>query len=65
MGKEASMSILEIEQADASRLVVGPGMAGTLMTPEEFDAIDEVDAVVSGIRASTGQPSGSGRPMAK
>jgi Uma2 family endonuclease len=37
------MSILEIEHPEETRLVLGPALAGTLMTPEEFDAADEVD----------------------
>ena len=36
------MSILEIGNAPGSGLIFGPGLAGTLMTPDEFDAIDEV-----------------------
>src|SRR5262249_14009392 len=32
-----SMSTIELEQED----VVGPAMAGTLMSPEEFDAIED------------------------
>jgi Uma2 family endonuclease len=37
------MSTIDLEQAETTKLVLGPGLAGTLMTPEEFDAVDEVD----------------------
>jgi Uma2 family endonuclease len=37
------MSVAEIEQPGKTMLVLGPGLAGTLMTPEEFRAADEVD----------------------
>jgi hypothetical protein len=43
-GREAGMSILEIGNAPGSGLMFGPGLAGTLMIPDEFDAIDEVGA---------------------
>jgi len=37
------MSILEIENTDAPMVVLGPGLAGTLMSPEEFDEAEQVD----------------------
>ena len=37
------MSTIDLEQAETTKLVLGPGLAGTLMTPDEFDAVDEVD----------------------
>lgn len=37
------MSVLEIVHPEEAQLVLGPGLAGALMTPQEFDAIDEVD----------------------
>ena len=37
------MSVVSIENPDASKLILGLGLAGMLMTPEEFDAIDEAD----------------------
>ncbi len=37
------MGVVEIEQPDATRLVLGPGLVGTLMTPDEFHDADEVD----------------------
>ena len=37
------MSILDLKQAETTKLVLGPGLAGTLMTCDEFDAADEVD----------------------
>jgi Uma2 family endonuclease len=37
------MSVVEIEQPEETRLVLGPELAGTLMTPDEFHAVDEVD----------------------
>jgi hypothetical protein len=37
------MGVVEIEQPEATRLVLGPGLAGTLMTPAEFHDADEVD----------------------
>ena len=37
------MSVVEIEQPEETRLVLGPELAGTLMTPDEFHDADEVD----------------------
>jgi Uma2 family endonuclease len=37
------MGVVEIEQPEATRLVLGPELAGTLMTPDEFHDADEVD----------------------
>ena len=37
------MSILEVDRPEAKVLVLGPALAGTLMTPEEFDRAEEVD----------------------
>jgi Uma2 family endonuclease len=37
------MSILEIENPEATALVLGPGLAGTLMSVEEFDAARNID----------------------
>jgi Uma2 family endonuclease len=37
------MSILEVDRPEAKVLVLGPGLAGTLMTPEEFDHAGEAD----------------------
>jgi Uma2 family endonuclease len=37
------MSVLTIDDAGARALVLGPGLAGTLMSPEEFDNIDDAD----------------------
>ena len=37
------MGVVEIEQPEATRLILGPGLAGTLMTPDEFHNADEVD----------------------
>jgi len=37
------MSILEIDNPGATALVLGPGLAGTLMSPEEFDEAEDVD----------------------
>jgi Uma2 family endonuclease len=37
------MSTIDLEQAETTKLVLGPGLAGTLMTADEFDAVDEVD----------------------
>ena len=37
------MGVVEIEQPEETRLVLGPELAGTLMTPDEFHDADEVD----------------------
>ena len=37
------MGVVEVEQPEKTRLVLGPGLAGTLMTPDEFHDADEVD----------------------
>jgi len=37
------MSILEIDNPEAPTLVLGPGLAGTLMSPDEFDEASQVD----------------------
>ncbi|MBV8196014.1 MAG: hypothetical protein JOY80_10880, partial [Candidatus Dormibacteraeota bacterium] len=37
------MGVVEIEQPEETKLVLGPGLAGTLMTPDEFHAANEVD----------------------
>lgn len=37
------MSILELDQPEAKPLILGPALAGTLMTPEEFDQAGEAD----------------------
>lgn len=37
------MSILEVDRPESKVLVLGPGLAGTLMTPEEFDHAEEAD----------------------
>jgi len=37
------MGVVEIEQPETTRLVLGPDLAGTLMTPGEFHDADEVD----------------------
>ncbi len=37
------MSILEVDRPEANVLVLGPGLAGTLMTPEEFDRAEAAD----------------------
>jgi Uma2 family endonuclease len=37
------MSILTIDDARARALVLGPGLAGTLMSADEFDNVDDAD----------------------
>ena len=37
------MSVVEIERPNKTRLVLGPGLAGTLMTPDEFNDAEDVD----------------------
>ena len=37
------MSILEVDDLEAKSLRLGPGLAGTLMSPEEFDGADEAE----------------------
>jgi len=37
------MGVVETEQTEATRLVLGPELAGTLMTPGEFHDANEVD----------------------
>ena len=36
-------SVLEIDEANPSSLVLGPALAGTLMSPQEFDGADAAD----------------------
>jgi len=48
------MSILEIDKPEAPALVLGPGLAGTLMSPEEFDEAERVDETGSST-VSTGR----------
>ena len=55
------MSVLEIVHPEAAQLVLGPGLAGALMTPQEFDAIDEVDEnynyeLIHGVLVATPPP---------
>jgi len=47
---------------DERKVVLGPGLAGTLMAPEEFDAVDEYDEdyryeLISGVLVVNPAPS--------
>ncbi len=37
------MSILEVDRPGAKTLILGPALAGTLITPAEFDQAEEAD----------------------